>query len=108
MHYDSLPGGSIANYNLGETATHEAGHWLGFYHTFQGGCYRRPSDEVERHPGAAQPRRAAVPRAGTPASASRGVDPIHNYMDYSYDSCYNQFSAGQTSRMQAQFTAYRT
>ena len=36
-----------------------------------------------------------------------GLDPIHNYMDYSDDPCYSEFTAGQAERMQEQYLFFR-
>ena len=104
VDFESLPGGNIIHYNEGGTAAHETGHWLGLFHTFQGGC-TNTNDQVDDTPA------QATPTTGCPATRDScrapGTDPIHNYMDYSWDSCYEEFTAGQAQRANTMWAAYR-
>ncbi|OLT38058.1 hypothetical protein BJF79_28015 [Actinomadura sp. CNU-125] len=104
INYGSMPGGHIDQYNRGFSAAHETGHWLGLYHTFQDGCGGE-GDRVADTPAERDPANGCP--EGKDTCWARGDDPIHNFMNYSYDTCMTSFTRGQGDRVHKVWAAYR-
>ena len=116
--YSSFPGGpsekdgivintsvfgksSRAGYNMGKTAVHETGHWLGLRHIW-GDSYCG-DDWVDDTP------KQGIFTSGCPSgirsSCSNGTngDMYMNFMDLTQDACTNLFTEGQKERMRVFF-----
>ena len=88
-------------YNMGRTATHEVGHWLGLRHIWgdtqcgDDGIYDTPSQSTYTQ---------SCP-TGFRSTCDNGEtgDMYMNYMDYTADACMNLFTQGQKLKMRASF-----
>ncbi len=108
---DNVGTAVMSPYSFGRTTTHEAGHYLGLLHTFQGGCLNsncsNQGDHVCDTPPVAQPNYSCIIINSCHTDQPDLNDMIENYMDYTNDACMNIFTVGQTNRMDYYFDTYR-
>ncbi|KAH7359372.1 metalloprotease 1 [Plectosphaerella cucumerina] len=106
VHSGAVPGGTrFENNTLGAFAVHEAGHWFGLPHTFQGGCSGEGVGGVPVHSGPTYQCSPGLVLDTCPGQP--GVDPIYNYMNYNYDPCMSEFTSGQVQKMRDDWAQYR-
>jgi hypothetical protein len=106
--WETVPGASdtyAGVYDQGMTLVHEVGHWLNLEHTFYGGC-NKSGDFVADTPAMKSPT-FGCPAGKDTCPKAPGLDPVHNYMDYSDDPCLTEFTPGQAQRMQDSWLFYR-
>jgi len=95
--------GTAAQQNgMGRTSTHEVGHWLNLRHIW--GDATCGNDNVADTPTQYEANLSICPAwpyvSACSGSAPNG-DMFTNYMDYTNGNCQNQFSVGQSARMNA-------
>lgn len=111
VNANTMPDGLMDGFNKGMTAVHETGHWLGLLHTFEGKSCTGPGDYIDDTPVEStatdgcptDPVKRSCPDQQKPDES----DPIHNYMDYSIDDCYEGFTDLQVQRMKSMWGMFR-
>ncbi len=132
LDYDYFGYTSTPQYDIGRTLTHEIGHWLGLFHTFEKQinsttmaldppCFNDDpylnGDMVWDTPPVWVINIVPIPDGGNyfcnPGTNSCNTDvpdvpdQIENYMDYTPDFCMNMFTQGQADRMNATLNSIR-
>lgn len=105
--YESIGGrdNGFSIYNQGRTLVHELGHYFGLFHTFEGyGCDNTytSGDLIIDTPAESTDHYSCIQ-----TETCSSFDPIHNYMNYTPDTCMEEFTAEQANRMVCSLINYR-
>jgi len=104
IRHDHLGSIGTAQGERHRTLTHEVGHYLNLFHTFQGGCAF--GDQCADTPPVAASSSGCSSNQNTCTVDLPDLpDMIENYMDYSSNQCMNTFTQNQKSRVKAVLTS---
>jgi len=94
--------GAASPFNLGGTASHEVGHCFNLYHIWgDDGSACTGTDNCGDTPNQAAANTGCPAYPHVTCSNTPTGDMFMNFMDYSNDVCYSNFTPGQKARMQA-------
>ncbi len=93
-------------YDQGTIAAHEVGHYLGLFHTFNGGCASQGGCASNGDRVCDTPPSSSSAFVCDPVDSCGVPDPFENYMSYG-DPCMTGFTAEQILRMRCSIEHYR-
>ena len=80
---------------------------MDLYHTFENGC-DAPGDYVDDTPAEAGGNRECKPDVVYDSCPNQpGTDPVHNWMSYTGEACWEEFTKGQEDRMYSSWQTFR-
>ena len=89
---------------LGDLLIHEAGHWVGLEHPFEGGCSQTNDNVDDTPPQLMVDDECSI---GSDTCEGGGVESIHNYMAYTAYCCFYRFTPDQIIYAHSQLDEYR-
>ena len=101
--------GTLKSYtNMNRVITHEVGHYLGLYHTFNGTSTCGAESDCSTQGDRVCDTPVTIQSTSCSAPACSGTQQVENYMDYTSQTCQDMFTDGQKLRMRTTLETQRT